>query len=36
MKRQSFRALREMGENEFRQGLIVETGRMNRLLSLII
>ena len=36
MKCQSFRASREMGENEFRQGLTVGTGTVNRLLSLII
>ena len=36
MKRQSFRASRGRGGTEFRQGLRVENGTSNRLLSLII
>ena len=36
MKLENFRVSRGMGESEFRQGLRVETGTMNRLLPLII
>ena len=36
MKGQSFRALRGREETEFRQGLRVENGTTNRLLSLTI
>ena len=36
MKGQSFRAPRGREETEFRQGLRVENGTTNRLLSLII
>ena len=36
MKRQSFRASRGRGKTEFRQGIRVENGKTNRLLSLII
>ena len=36
MKHQSFHVLRGRGETEFRQGLRVENGTTNHLLSLII